>query len=265
MFHQPHNSRGNFNFNGFLYSKTGYQDHFHRNFEVIYILKGFAEVKISGQDYRMTAGELVLLPPWEIHSFSVEETSQIWVGVFSKDFISKFVHQEEGKQFTPFCCDAQAEGFLKEHLFKEEAPSRYLLMACLYLICDQCLKHANAKERSEQSALRNQILHYVDEHYTEQITLQMAAEALGYEYHYFSHLFHACFEMNFRAFINIYRFDLACEMLSETEKEISDIAMESGFQSLRNFNRIFKALSGSTPQEYRSAANHTPKLHYRRE
>lgn len=264
MFHQPHNSRGNFNFNGFIYSATGYQDHFHRNFEVIFLMEGQVELKINGKKHLLTAGDLALIAPWEVHAFSVDEHSRLWVGVFSKDFISKFAHREEGRHFAPFHCDPQAETFLREHLFKEEAPPRYLLMACLYLVCDQCLKHAKKKERSEQSALRNQILHYVDQHYTEQINMQQAAEALGYEYHYFSHLFHNCFEMNFRAFVNIYRFDLACEMLSESEKEISDVAMESGFQSLRNFNRIFKTLSGSTPQDYRAAAKNSPHIPFRK-
>lgn len=265
MFHQPHNSRGNFNFNAFIYSSTGYKDHFHRNFEVIFLLEGQVDITINGELHHLHPGDLALIAPWEIHSFTVDEKSRLWVGVFSKDFISKFAHKEEGRQFAPFRCDAEAEEFLRTHLFREEEPPRYLLMACLYLICDQCLKHAKEKEHSEQSALRNLILHYVDEHYTEQITLQQAAEVLGYEYHYFSRLFHDCFEMNFRAFINIYRFDLASEMLSETEKEISDIAMESGFQSLRNFNRIFKTLSGNTPQDYRTATKRAPRIPYRKE
>lgn len=265
MYHQPHNSQGNFNYNAFFYSGTGYQDHFHRNFEIIYILKGSVPVRIGRDRYTMQAGELVLIHPWEVHSFSVAEENQIWVGVFSKDFISKFAYREEGQRFSPFRCDPTADRFLRERLFTAEMPSRYLLMAALYLICDQCLGHSKIRQKEEQSALQDQILYFIEEHYTEQITMQQTAEALGYEYHYFSHLFHDCFEMNFRAFINIYRFDLACEMLSETDKEISDIALESGFQSLRNFNRIFKTLSGSTPQEYRTASNSPAKFPYRKD
>lgn len=265
MFHQPHNSQGNFNFNSFIYSGTGYQDHFHRNFEVIYILKGFAPVRVGREQYILRAGEMVLIHPWQIHSFSVTEENQVWVGVFSKDFISKFARREEGQLFSPFRCDPLADQFLREQLFTADAPPRYLLIASLYLICDQCMKFAKTCQNKEQSALRDKILRYIEEHYTEQISMAEVAEALGYEYHYFSQLFHDCFEMNFRAFINIYRFDLACELLTETDAEIIDIAMESGFQSLRNFNRIFKNLSGSTPQEYRTAANSSPSLPTRKD
>lgn len=264
MFHQPHNSQGNFNFNAFIYSGTGYQDHFHRNFEVIYILKGSAPVRVGHEQYTLHAREMVLIPPWHVHSFSVTEENLVWVGVFSKDFISKFAHREEGQRFSPFQCDPSADQFLREQLFTADAPPRYLLMASLYLICDQCMKFAKVSQSEEQSALRDKILRYIEEHYTQQISMQETAEALGYEYHYFSQLFHDCFEMNFRAFINIYRFDLACELLTETEKEIIDIAMESGFQSLRNFNRIFKTLSGSTPQEYRNHVRRSPPLPHRK-
>lgn len=259
MYHQPHNSKGNFNFNAFCYTSTAYQDHFHRNYELIYIMEGAVPVRLGREQYLLQKGELVVIPPWESHAFTVDEKSRAWVGVFSKDYISKFAYREEGRQFAPFRCEQETERFLKEHLFRGNPPL-YLLIACFNLVCDQMLRFAPPRISQEESSLRNQILLFIGNHYTEPITLSQAAEALGYEYHYFSQLFNRCFGMNFRSFINIYRFDLACEMLSETDREIIGIAMESGFQSLRNFNRIFKALSGSTPQEYRTAAKITPKI-----
>ena len=264
MYHQPHNSKGNFNFNAFRYTSAGYQDHFHRNFELIYIMEGAVPVRLGQEEYLLEKGEMLFIPPWESHSFAVDAKSCAWVGVFSKDYISKFAHREEGRQFLPFRCEPATEQFLKEHLFRGEPPL-YLLIACFNLICDQMIRFATPRETKEESTLRNQILLFIGNHYTEPISLARAAEELGYEYHYFSQLFNRCFGMNFRAFINIYRFDLACEMLSETDQEIIEIAMESGFQSLRNFNRIFKSLSGSTPQEYRSAAKAVPKIPYRKD
>ena len=59
--------------------------------------------------------------------------------------------------------------------------------------------------------------------------------------------------MNFTDYINVYRFNAACAMLTETDMSMTDIAYESGFQSIRSFNSIFKKLSGVTPREYRSA------------
>ena len=83
------------------------------------------------------------------------------------------------------------------------------------------------------------------------MTLAEIAESLGYEYCYFSRIFNKLFLMNFTDYINIYRFNAACAMLTETDMSVTDIAYESGFQSIRSFNNIFKSLSGVSPREYR--------------
>ena len=57
--------------------------------------------------------------------------------------------------------------------------------------------------------------------------------------------------MNFRKYLNLYRTEQACNLLRTTQKDISDIALDCGFQTLRSFNRAFKAATGLTPTQYR--------------
>ncbi|NMA21706.1 MAG: helix-turn-helix domain-containing protein [Lentisphaerae bacterium] len=45
--------------------------------------------------------------------------------------------------------------------------------------------------------------------------------------------------------------DKAEEMLLQTHNNISDIAMMTGFRSLSQFNRTFKAITGTSPREFR--------------
>ena len=59
----------------------------------------------------------------------------------------------------------------------------------------------------------NQIYEYISENYNKAPSLKELADALGYEYHYVSLLFHKYFNMNFKAFINLYRVQLACDFL----------------------------------------------------
>jgi AraC-like DNA-binding protein len=63
---------------------------------------------------------------------------------------------------------------------------------------------------------------------------------------------------NFNLFINQYRVNYAKQLLaSEQAKEwsILSIALESGFSSLATFNRVFKSIAGSIPNEYRKQSN----------
>ena len=57
--------------------------------------------------------------------------------------------------------------------------------------------------------------------------------------------------MSFNDYVNTYRFNTASEMLITTDASITEIAYESGFQSIRSFNNTFKKLSGLSPSEYR--------------
>lgn len=57
--------------------------------------------------------------------------------------------------------------------------------------------------------------------------------------------------MSFTNFLNIYRLETAIRLLEETDKKITDIALESGFQSVRSFNNSFNLKFGISPREYK--------------
>ena len=59
---------------------------------------------------------------------------------------------------------------------------------------------------------------------------------------------------NFSSFINEYRINAACRMLSDTDTKISDIPSQVGFFSRSAFNNTFKEIVGQTPSEYRKTA-----------
>lgn len=66
---------------------------------------------------------------------------------------------------------------------------------------------------------------------------------------------------HFRSFINAYRVEEACRLLSDSSRagdKLIAIAMDSGFASLASFNRVFRAARGCTPGAYRAASGHAP-------
>jgi AraC-like DNA-binding protein len=61
---------------------------------------------------------------------------------------------------------------------------------------------------------------------------------------------------NFNDFLNQYRVNEACEILSDpaqTKKTILEIAYDLGYQSIGPFNKAFKDLKGTTPTAYRKS------------
>ena len=250
--HQIHNSYGNYTYNAYFYTDRVWAEHFHKNFELIYVTRGACSVTVDREEIGMQKGELLLLSPYRIHSFVVPADAEIWVGVFSKDFIRGFAAKHGETCFSKFRCDAESEAFLASRLFVAGMPPLYLTKACLYLVCDACLARATVSELLPSHGFRSRVIEHLSSHLLENLTLRSTAAALGYEYHYFSRLFHECFGINFKEFINLLRFDYACECLEKDAASVTSLAGTCGFQSIRNFNRIFKELSGKTPSEYRA-------------
>ena len=52
-------------------------------------------------------------------------------------------------------------------------------------------------------------------------------------------------------YINKYRIEVACQLLKQTEKSVTDIAFEVGFNSSKYFSTVFKQATKITPRDYR--------------
>ena len=141
------------------------------------------------------------------------------------------------------------------HLILREG-SHLMKKACFYAVCDQFLQSTTLTERqNENDALICQVLDYVAAHYREPLSLSEVAGVFGYEYHYFSRILNRGYGINFSHLVNEYRIDRALHLLEESDMPISEIAAESGFQSIRNFNHLFKKYIGKSPGQYRGKAD----------
>jgi YesN/AraC family two-component response regulator len=101
------------------------------------------------------------------------------------------------------------------------------------------------------SAVANKVSDYIEEHYTENISLREVADAMGYSDAYFCKIFKQCFEMSFISYLNGYRTKKAIDLLGDVTVSIKDISAMSGYRDANYFTRIFKKTTGVTPSEYR--------------
>lgn len=249
--HQVTNSRGNFNYNAFVYRDTIWQPHFHGNYELIYVFEGTTKLLANGIPEVLQAGEMILLPPYTVHSLQISG-GKTWIGVFSEDFIVSFSKSHRGTRYTKFQCCAEIEDFLQKHLFFQGTPERFLCISCLYMMCSQCIKNAAPYPSEQHQNFVYQVVTYIEDHIQEELSLQDIASSMSYEYHYFSSLFNRAFCMNFKSFINLIRVEQAQHILSDKSISVTQAAERCGFGSIRNFNRVFKNLCNCTPQEYQN-------------
>jgi len=92
---------------------------------------------------------------------------------------------------------------------------------------------------------------HVFAHFREPITLEEAARLAHMSPSAFSRFFKRTTRRSFVRFVNELRVGFAARLLLETDRTVAEIAFESGFRNLANFNRRFRELRGCAPMEFR--------------
>lgn len=105
-------------------------------------------------------------------------------------------------------------------------------------------------------------LKYIDQYYGNRLVLAELAKTSGYSIPHFSRLFYKYTGITPMRYVNIVRIQSAEKYLSETDKSITDIAFECGFESLEVFERSFKKFFGISASQYRAGYQLAPSPFY---
>lgn len=102
----------------------------------------------------------------------------------------------------------------------------------------------------------NAIVSRITDHIAQPLSLTDAANELGMSESRFSRFFRRATGNNFTDFVNRVRINRACQLLMETDRYVTHICYEVGFNNVANFNRRFLEIKGMTPSEFRKQADH---------
>lgn len=98
------------------------------------------------------------------------------------------------------------------------------------------------------------VIAFLASEFRRDITLQEAATICTMEATAFSRFFKHQTGHNFSAYVNHLRVQAACQLLAASDKSVTEICFETGFNNTANFNRRFFAVCGETPSAYRAGA-----------
>ncbi|MGJ8723223.1 MAG: AraC family transcriptional regulator [Roseibacillus sp.] len=93
----------------------------------------------------------------------------------------------------------------------------------------------------------------IEEHLTESLTFNDVAEYLKISPFYFCRRFKKETGMTMTQYLSMHRVEVAKELLRSSKLRVTDVAYEVGFQSLSQFNRSFRKLTGVSPSQFRKA------------
>ncbi|TCZ78195.1 AraC family transcriptional regulator [Paenibacillus albiflavus] len=97
------------------------------------------------------------------------------------------------------------------------------------------------------------VLHYIEQHYDDDLSQPMMAELAGMPASHFSHIFKEELGMTFSDYLIAYRMEKAKELLSLTDMKVAEIAEKLRYNNSQNFIRVFKRINGATPGDFRAS------------
>lgn len=133
--------------------------------------------------------------------------------------------------------------------FKHPGELEEYLMDIIREICDQ---EQNSLKKGGNAIIRD-ILHYVEQNYQYDLSLQELAEKKYFmNPSYLSRLFKSAVGQTFSRYVIELRIKKARELLEDKSMKINDIAAQVGYNNTSHFIQSFKKLCGCTPEEYRN-------------
>ncbi len=230
--------------------------HFHSSIEIVYILKGSAHAFSAGCECTLQTGDFFITFPNCIHYYdNCSDDISVFIAIvpyaafpeYRREFSEMMPKSPKIEKVSSNAVELFEKIISAEGEYKEKIIKAYLsAMIGIILEKTELVKASETDNTAVQS-----IIKYCRENYMNNITLNDVSKALHISKSRISHIFSEKLHMSFRTFINVFRLNDAERLLKNRELSVTEIVLQSGFESVRTFNRAFLKHFGQNPSKYR--------------
>lgn len=260
------------------YKSFTYPWHFHSEYEILYVEKGFGQC-IIGDNIIDYADDTLLLfgstlphcmqnPPEYEHDEKLRVNGTIIQ--FEKDFMQySFTHyvqfininnllNESNRGVKISVRNRHEIASLLKRIPETEGMEQIILFLQLLQSLSMIKKRefaASPNYNPVPAGVKNKkiekVVAFINKKYTDNITLDEIASYAAMNPSAFCRYFKDNTGKTLKQYITDMRIGYACKLLADDRFNISEISIECGFESAVHFNRCFKGVTGVTPTEYR--------------
>lgn len=261
-----------------LHINEEYEDypmHWHTDTEVIFPVENAYTVVINKEKYVINPGDIIMIPSGEIHELYAPPTGKRFIlqcdnsllnnlggidsissGFYPCVLISSKDNTTYHRQLVNILNQVVDEYVNHPPLY--EASINSLLTSFFVIVGRNCIKMDKQNRnvvKKKQHQYIDKFLHicqYINDHCTEDLTIDELATLAGFSKYHFSRLFCNFSGVTFYDYLIKRRIIYAEGLLADPNLSVVEIAMRSGFNSLSTFNRNFRTIKNCTPTEYRN-------------
>lgn len=246
--------------------------HWHPEYEFIYVTSGKVTYHMNTSIITLSEGDCCICRGGQLHSVMFHDAlptsayafvfnlkyflndMDVCNHFFSDEYIimEKFsAHNEKESIITETV--KEIIGVFQKKSFGYELEIKMLLVKVFVTIFKYNLYERSSKISQESKVQRQlmNVIQYIHTFYDNKISIQSLAQSTGYSPSHFGRIFKASIGKTPDEYIIKYRLYKACEMLSQTDKSVLEVALSCGFSDVSYFIKTFKKRYGCTPHQYK--------------
>lgn len=236
-------------------------------YEIFYLRRGSRECFVKDTKYYVTPGHILFIDKNVLHKTNrTSEEYERFVLNFTDDYIFPSVREKisdifEQGIFAPpktkhidtlfFNIFTEWEKMRKN---SEHSIARDMIKCYVNLLFVHFIENKESYA-SRDAAITNpaieRLVKYMNNNFSEQITLNQAAHMLNMSMAHLSRIFVKNTGFGFAEYLHIIRMEQAKKLLANTEKSIKQISYECGFNDSNYFSSVFKRKTEISPLQYR--------------
>lgn len=254
--------------------------HWHREYEILVITKGCAQFQIENQMIPVKENDIIFIKSDDLHAMTAQcgMPLDFYAIVFHPDLLNSHLNDAIWQKYIEPVSNSSLSfpSYISPHenwsmqllqnlnkikvLFKHKEMGYELLIKATiyeiwYLLYAHATKNVLANERAQEHKINRikSMIIWLQEHYTESISIEQMASTFHISQGQLCRFFKAMTQMSVIEYLNYYRIGKSIQLLDTTDKQISEIALDVGFNNISYYNKIFKHYIHMTPMAYRKS------------
>lgn len=236
--------------------------HWHSDVQLTWVYEGVLDYAVEGESLTLMPDDLLLVNAGRLHgSKTVQgDTRTLCINfvpeLFPPALLRYYIHPLlENVSFSHAVLPLRAEwrGVLHDCCARESDPDCFAVYELLTQVLRELTHsfHGGMEESGEEAQLFQVALRYLHEHYSEPLPTKQLASAAAVNRTALGILFKKYTGMTPMQYRNEYRLYIAKSMIVGTDRPITDICAETGYNQLSHFIERFRLRYGTSPLQYR--------------
>ncbi|TXF90302.1 AraC family transcriptional regulator [Neolewinella aurantiaca] len=245
--------------------------HYHPELEICLTVKGRGRRFVGNHISEYEEGELVMFGPNLPHGFTTDVYGSQIVVQMTSDFLGEVFFERPETHVIRNLLNASRQGLefsgttkkksrqiMQKMLHETGLPRLLLFLELLHVLATStevspiCSKeYAHGFDVKEMGRIKV-VYDHIMENFTQPVSIKEVADKLSITEAAFYKFIRKHTRKTYTQIINEFRINYAAKLLMSTEKSISEVCFDSGYNNISYFNRKFKQLMGKTPAVFRS-------------